>query len=111
MKHINNILSSDSFEKDSFKKNIHDEVQDDNKFLNPMSCELVNIVFSNFYLHCRNFDNLYEDNDRLIAEKTSWSSSFSRKNLTKMSQIRRGIEYLEDNLKFHNPPKLASWMV
>lgn len=85
------------------------EEKKDHVFLDQLSGQVVDYIFAKFMLLCRGFDSLYSDIKRLKAEKTQWTSTFSKRKIQRIEQVKHGLYRLEEH-KFPNPPQLGEFL-
>ena len=102
MKRIDNIVDISNFTAER-------EIKADEDCINPNSARLVEIVFMKMMALCRGFDSYYKDTRKLQLERKQWAQTFSREGLTEHSQIRLGLQRLE-NYKYPNPPQLGEFL-
>lgn len=78
--------------------------------LNPDAMKLVDMVFFKFCIIYPNaFDSMYADEQRLIATKTLWASTFTRMKILTPKQIKGALEKCELS-PYPNPPQLGKFV-
>jgi len=68
------------------------------------------MIFIHFALHCRGYDALFVDEERLNAEKTIWYRAFTQKNIIFSDRVQAAIDKLQDKV-FFQPPQLSQFLV